>query len=178
MEAEFGPRVMEMEDFLTKPVRPMELRARMSSMFELKQYWDQLAIRNQLESSFPDVGSRESVTLEATKELPLVLLVEDNENDAILITHILEQKPLQLGFVKNGAEALAFIQSNRVNLILLDILLPDINSFEVCRRIKKMESGKTIPIIVVTCPDDLESRITCVESERMIFWSSPPLPGS
>ena len=58
----------------------------------------------------------------------------------------------------NGEEALAFVQKEEVDLILLDVMMPGINGYEVCRRLKNMENTRLIPIVLITALNDLESR--------------------
>jgi two-component system cell cycle response regulator len=148
------------EEFLTKPVKKVELIARIRSMLKLKEYREQLSIRKQTEALFTQDAHKEtSKTLELDRA-PHVLLVEDNEIDRNIILKALLNEPLRMETVKNGVEAICSIQNGGVDLILLDILLPDINGFEICKRIKTMDMAKDIPIIVITCLDDMDSKIT------------------
>ena len=161
------------EEFLTKPVKKVELIARIRSMLQLKEYREQLDIRKQTEALFAQtVGEDVSDKLEFDKA-PHVLLVEDNEIDRNIILKALENESLGLEIAKNGKEAISCIQSGGIDLILLDILLPDTNGFEICKRLKSMETAKDIPIIVITCLDDIDSKITGVELGADDFLIKP-----
>lgn len=161
------------EEFLSKPVKKIELLARIRSMLQLKEYREQLNIRQKTEAIFvKEVTEGDTDRLEL-KDSPVVLLVEDNEVDAGIIRKVLEQEPIHLEIVKSGEEAVSLIQSDRVDLVLLDILLPDINGFEICKRLKTMDVAKDIPIVVITCLDDMDSKITGVKLGADDFLVKP-----
>ena len=151
------------EEYLAKPVRRQELLARVKSMITLKQYRDQLAIRDHSQRSLIVKGDEEESPEEAEQKLPVVLLVEDNEGDARLVRHILEEFPLRLERVSRGKDAMQIAQSGEADLMLLDILLPDMSGFEVCQQVKNSYKGQDIPIVVLTCLDDLDSKLKCIE---------------
>jgi two-component system cell cycle response regulator len=151
------------EEYLAKPVRRQELLARVNSMITLKQYREQLSIRNRSQRSLIVKCDEEENAGEVEEKLPVALLVEDNEADARLIRHILEEFPLRLERVSRGKDAVQIAQSAEADLILLDILLPDMSGFEVCQQIKNSSKGRDIPIVVITCLDDLDSKLKCIE---------------
>jgi two-component system cell cycle response regulator len=152
------------EEFLSKPVRPVELLARVSSMLQLKDYRDQLSIRRRCESDFSKAGSKTAHVSKHPRKSPMVLLVEDNEKDAEIIRQGLSEQPIDVQTVSSGEQALARLLSDKIDLVLLDILLPDIDGFEVCRRMRSIERCKDTPVIALTCLDDLESRVKGIES--------------
>lgn len=161
------------DEYLTKPVRPQELVARVNSLLVLKQYRDQLDIRNHSQwSLIIDKDAHDSLP-ETEKEMPLVLLVEDNETDAQLVQHFLKDLPLRFERVCKGEDALRLAQSDKVDLILLDLLLPDLNGFEVCRQVRSMEKGRGVPIVVITCLDDMDSKVKSIELETDDFLIKP-----
>ncbi len=161
------------EEYLNKPVRRIELLARINSMLRLREYRDQLAIRNQSEHAVPDSLEREEATVSPGIDESRVLLVEDNDIDAKIILHALKNEPVHVQAVSSGRLALEHIENSPVDVILLDILLPDIDGFEICRRINKMEKGRDIPIVVITCLDDLESRLTGINLGTDDFLVKP-----
>jgi len=81
-----------------------------------------------------------------------VLYIEDNPDNMMLVKRALEARGYRLLQAKNGLEGVAKAESEEVDLILLDINLPDIDGYEVARRLRK--SGKSalvyVPIIAVT----------------------------
>jgi len=151
------------EEYLAKPVNPVELRARIKSMLQLKQYRDQLSIRKQSEGSWAD-GARDVKPVERRDgELPVVLLVEDSEIDVRVIKSFLKEMPLRLETVSTGREAISRILAGKIDLILLDILLPDMIGFDICQRLREIDKNNDTPIIVITCLHDLESRVMSLE---------------
>lgn len=79
-----------------------------------------------------------------------LLLVEDEPLLISLYKEAFANEPYWLTVAENGNDALAQISGNRPDLILLDILLPGINGFEVLRKIKSSGKTKDIPVIVLT----------------------------
>ncbi len=105
------------EEYLSKPVKPLELMARVKSMLQLRQYRDQLVIRKQSEGALLGVFPAETKVEPPEGERPVVLLVEDNEIDARIIGSFLEGMPLRLETASTGAEAISRILSERIDLI-------------------------------------------------------------
>ena len=87
--------------------------------------------------------------------MPRTVLVVDDERDA---NDILAQLVRPRGFepiqVYSGQEALAAVEFERPDLILLDLSLPDINGFDVCDRLKRDRETNLIPIVMVTAHHD------------------------
>jgi len=172
-ENEHAGREAGAEEYLAKPVRPKELLARANSLIALRQYRDQLIIRNHSQWSFIVDKHSDDAGPEPQKEPPLVLLVEDNESDAELVRHFLKDLPLRIERLSNGADAVELCQTGRVDLMLLDLLLPGLNGFEVCRQVKSSEKGKDLPIVVITCLEDMDSRLKCIELQTDDFLVKP-----
>jgi two-component system cell cycle response regulator len=172
-EHEWVGREAGAEEYLSKPIRPRELITRANSLIALRQYRDQLNIRNHSQWSFIVEKHSDDSGPEPQKETPLVLLVEDNESDAEIVKHFLKELPVRLEHMSNGADAVALCQTGRVDLMLLDILLPGLNGFEVSRQVKGSERGRDIPIVVITCLEDMDSRLKCIELQTDDFLVKP-----
>ena len=89
---------------------------------------------------------------------PLVLAVDDNEDNLLLLIQVL--KLLGCSFIssKDGQTALLMAQNYQPDLILLDIMLPNLNGVEVAKRLKQDTQTMTIPIIAVTAMARAEDR--------------------
>lgn len=145
------------DEFLNKPVQRVELLARARSLILFKELQEQLISRSQVKGLYkgrPEDG--EPAPLGAV--LPKVLVVEDDAQDAKLVRRYLNELPLELEFVSNGTDAFAHIEKNSIDLILLDILLPGFDGFEICRQLKKRDRTRNIQILVTTCLSDLQSK--------------------
>lgn len=80
---------------------------------------------------------------------PFILIVDDNPTNLDVLIEIL-QGSYRLSVAKSGKKALEFIQRNQPELILLDIDMPEMNGFDVCRILKKNNATKMIPIVFIT----------------------------
>ena len=81
---------------------------------------------------------------------PTILVVDDMTTTLLLI-HDLLKDTYEVKIAKSGAKALEILESpNDIDLILLDIEMPDINGYDICKRIKNNETIKNIPIIFIT----------------------------
>ena len=78
------------------------------------------------------------------------VVIEDNEDNMILITRLLTKAGYLTLWAPTGVKGLEMAVSHQPDFILLDIQLPDIDGTEVLRRLRNLDSGKTIPVIVVT----------------------------
>lgn len=79
-----------------------------------------------------------------------ILVVEDEESLLKLESILLTSKGYLVTGVMDGRAALEEIKMNRPDLVILDIMLPEIDGFEVCRRIKESSETKTIPVVMLT----------------------------
>ncbi len=93
-----------------------------------------------------------------------ILIVEDSLTQAEKLKHILEQKHYHVDAAVNGKDALAFLKKSVPDLIISDILMPQMNGYEMCRKIKGDEKLKDIPVILLTSlsdPDDIIHGLEC-----------------
>jgi twitching motility two-component system response regulator PilG len=93
-----------------------------------------------------------------------ILIVEDEESLLKLETILLTVKGYEVAGALTGSEALKKLSEGTFDLILLDIMLPDIDGFEVCTRVKKDPRTSAIPVVILTAkknPDDLERGVAC-----------------
>ena len=86
---------------------------------------------------------------------PLVLLVDDNEGNRDLMELHLEGLPVRCVVAADGQGALQAVAQTRPDLILLDVMMPKMSGFEVCRAIKSDESLREIPVVMVTALDSV-----------------------
>ncbi len=105
---------------------------------------------------------------------PRVLIVDDEERNVKLLEALL----LPLGYktfkATSGAEALKTVYRTDIDLILLDIMMPGINGYEVCRTLKSRDDTRMIPIIMITALDDIEAKIRGIETGADDFLTKPP----
>ena len=145
------------EDVLSKPVNKVEVLARARSMVRLREYQMQLSIRDQAAEHFSHTGSEGPVDDQNIK--PAILLVEDNQQDMDLLRCYLEESDHTVHLAGTGQDALKVLERKHVDLVLLDLLLPDMDGFKVFSRMKESEQTKDIPVIVITALSDLENKV-------------------
>jgi putative two-component system response regulator len=111
--------------------------------------------------------------LAAGQETSTILLVDDDQRNLKLLEAILSSLPYEILKANDGEEALVLVQKKEVDLILLDVMMPGISGYEVCRRLKTQEKTRLIPIVLITALDDLDSRVKGMESGADDFISKP-----
>lgn len=92
-----------------------------------------------------------------------ILLVDDEPNNLLLLQELLRPEGYQLASAASGQQAIALAQSFQPDLILLDIMMPGMNGYEVCHQLRQNEQLKTIPVIFLTALDDEASRLKGLE---------------
>jgi len=85
-----------------------------------------------------------------TKRNPLILAVDDDPRNLEMLGVILRKANYRVTFAQNGRQALERVQDTLPDLILLDIVMPEMSGYEVCEKLKKSENYKNIPIILIT----------------------------
>src|SRR5947209_1445511 len=86
-----------------------------------------------------------------------ILLVDDVPANLAVLTSALEPHGYEILAASNGAAALKVAVRARPDLILLDILMPELNGLETCRRLKQDEATRDIPVIFITARAEMES---------------------
>jgi diguanylate cyclase (GGDEF)-like protein len=86
---------------------------------------------------------------------------------------VLSAKGYEVAVARNGLEALQKVELDPPDLILLDIMMPTMDGFEVCKRLKNNEGTRFIPIIIVTALDEVEDKIKGIEAGADDFIIKP-----
>lgn len=102
--------------------------------------------------SEPGEGSVFYVTLPPAK--PIILLVDDQEAVRGVIKKSMGRVEADVVEMENGQEALSYLEDEKPNLILTDIMMPGVNGFELLERVKKNPETRDIPVIVITAVGD------------------------
>ena len=102
-----------------------------------------------------------------------VLVVDDNEQNLELLMAYLEDVECETISASNGVEAIEIVRQQQVDLILLDVMMPKMSGFEVCRRLKGDAATAEIPIIMVTALKELGDIERAIDSGTDDFLSKP-----
>lgn len=101
-----------------------------------------------------------------------VLVVDDEPINVILIKSILE-KDYDIIPAYNGKEAFEKIKTNAPDIVLLDIMMPEISGYEVCEKIKQHSSTQFMPVVMITALSGLEDKIKAIEAGADDFLTKP-----
>ena len=102
-----------------------------------------------------------------------ILVVDDDENILNLERTILEQKGFHVTPAGGGAEALSLLGSQDFDLVLLDVMMPEVDGFTVCRKIKEDSRLKDIPVIFLTAKGGGEALAEGFESGAIMYINKP-----
>ncbi|EKD39535.1 MAG: hypothetical protein ACD_75C00374G0003 [uncultured bacterium] len=105
--------------------------------------------------------------------IPRILCVDDEPLNLSLLEAMLCPRGYDVVWAVNGPEALEKIQAERIDICLLDVMMPGMDGFEVCRRVKADEKHGNIPIVMVTAFADRDNRIRGIEAGAEDFISKP-----
>jgi two-component system alkaline phosphatase synthesis response regulator PhoP len=104
---------------------------------------------------------------------PIVLVVDDDEPSLELLQAYLEDVNCETVPARDGPEALKIIDNNAPDLILLDVMMPKMSGFEVCKRIKNDPKSSDIPVIMVTALNEFGDIERGIDSGTDDFISKP-----
>jgi signal transduction histidine kinase len=94
---------------------------------------------------------------------PKILIVDDNESSRLLLTDTMKAQGYDTDFARNGLEALEKVKEFRPDLILLDVMMPVMDGFEACRRLKSVEETRYITVVMLTARGEIEDKVVGLE---------------
>ncbi len=92
-----------------------------------------------------------------------ILVVDDNRMNRIKLSRSLEQQGYTVGLAEHGQQALEMICSQPFDLVLLDIIMPGMDGYQVLAHMKQDSTLRDIPVIVISALDEIESVVRCIE---------------
>lgn len=102
-----------------------------------------------------------------------VLIVDDNEENRDLLARRLHRKDFNLSMAIDGREALSMIQANLYDLILLDIMMPEIDGYAVLKYLKEDSRLRDIPVIMISAVEEMDSVMKCMEIGADDYLTKP-----
>ncbi len=92
-----------------------------------------------------------------------ILVVDDNAGNREMLTRRLTRAGHRVEAVGSGAEALALLRQQSIDLVLLDVLMPQMSGFEVLQRLTSDETLRGIPVLMISALDEMDSVVRCIE---------------
>ena len=102
-----------------------------------------------------------------------ILVVDDTPHNVKLLSDLLSVKGYAVSTATNGDEALAKVAADAPDLVLLDIMMPGISGYEVCRRIRAMPATALLPVVLCTSLDPQQERVNGIEAGADDFLPKP-----
>lgn len=102
-----------------------------------------------------------------------LLVVDDNEMNRDVLSRRLQRQNFEVALAHDGEEALAMLRAQSFDLVLLDIMMPKMNGFEVLEILQADAHLRHIPVIVISAVDELESVVKCIELGAEDFLFKP-----
>jgi DNA-binding response OmpR family regulator len=91
-----------------------------------------------------------------------VLVADDNPQNADLLAEYLQASEFEVAIASDGEETLSLVKTFQPDVLLLDIMMPRLSGFEVCKRLKSDSASKNLPILMITAldqPSDVERAV-------------------
>jgi signal transduction histidine kinase len=92
-----------------------------------------------------------------------ILVVDDNRMNRLKLSHVLQQQGHSVAQAENGQQALETLHTTAFDVVLLDIMMPEMDGHEVLARMKADNHLREIPVIVISAVDEVDSAVRCIE---------------
>jgi DNA-binding response OmpR family regulator len=102
-----------------------------------------------------------------------ILIVDDNLKNLKVLLDLLKDFDFDISVAKSGEEALRRVSRRTPDIILLDVMMPGLDGFETCRRLKANEATREIPVIFMTALTDVESKLKGFEIGGVDYITKP-----
>jgi len=101
------------------------------------------------------------------------LVADDNETNRIMLTHVLKGEGCVIEYAENGKIALDKLRTQNFDVVLLDLMMPEIDGYEVLRQMKADKSLRHVPVVVVSALDNMESVVNCINMGAEDYLTKP-----
>ena len=105
-----------------------------------------------------------------------ILIVDDDEMVLIALNELLKPEGYEVHTVGSGKEALQKLEENVYDLIMTDVIMPEMDGFELCKRIRGKEAFREVPVVFLTAKSRDEDRVRGLEAGANLFLSKPISP--
>ncbi len=105
-----------------------------------------------------------------------ILVVDDDELVLVALVELLSPKGYSVSTALGGHQALEKVEKNGFDLLILDIIMPQMDGYQLCQRIRAMERYSEIPIIMLTAKSGEEDKLHGLEAGASLFLPKPISP--
>lgn len=151
------------DEFLNKPINTKELLTRIRTLLRIKKYQEQLSTRKKSEAHFIFKQPETDVNPDDVRPKATILIADTNQSDVNFLKKNLDTYCSRLFVTESGSEAVHIAETEKIDIVLLDIPLSDMDGHEVCKRLKKMDRTRNIQVITVTSRVDIKTKIKSIE---------------
>ena len=102
-----------------------------------------------------------------------LLVVDDNESNRDMLSRRLKQQGYGVCTAESGRQALELVNAQPVDLVLLDVMMPEMNGYEVLEHLKANNASRDIPVIMISALDEIESIVRCIERGAEDYLPKP-----
>jgi len=105
-----------------------------------------------------------------------ILVVDDDEMVLMALEELLKPEGYEVHAFSSGTEALKKLDEDGFDLLMMDVIMPEMDGFELCRRVRQKEKYKEVPIVFLTAKSRDEDRAKGLEAGANLFLSKPISP--
>jgi len=102
-----------------------------------------------------------------------ILVVDDNDMNLTLVSKILELEGYEVTVACNGTDAIQSVVDDMPNLAILDVMMPDMDGYELCRKLRQPPIGAKMPIVMLTAMNSNTEKQLALEAGANDIWSKP-----
>lgn len=117
--------------------------------------------------------SRDEYSMIESVTMPKVLVVDDDIHATTLFDTILSAKGFESVIVNDSSTAVQVVKSTNPDLVILDLMMPEPNGFEVCKMLRADQNYSSLPIVIFTAMGDKESKEVALEAGANEFLTKP-----
>jgi adenylate cyclase len=121
----------------------------------------------------PEVGRAPSGRGDEAQRRGTILVVDDNDDNRDLLARRLTRQGYEVRVAAGGQEALAALAAWPVDLVLLDVMMPDLDGYAVLQRLKRDPALRDIPVLMISALDELDSVVRCIQLGAEDYLSKP-----
>lgn len=150
-------------DFLKKPIDALEIRTRITSLLRTRAAIGKLDEQPRASKNRDDVSAisrmPEQQNLHTATDSAQILLIDDDPCEIRLLTAHLGQLPCDIHHTFSGAEGLSWMKQNRADLVVTDLLLPDMDGYQIIEQIRNTPRLEQTPVLAISVLSETENRV-------------------